>query len=338
MLFDLIGDLGREVGCTTLIVSHDPEAATVADRIVRVRDGRVVGESARDSGNETIAVGRGGWIRLPEEYLARAGIRGRATARLEGSQIVLSSADKGSSREGRLGLALSAPTGPRTGVVAEVRSLSKSFGERKVLTGLDVSFRAGRFYAVTGPSGSGKTTLLHLLAGLELPDDGEITLLGRTVSRLDRASRAAVRARKVGFVGQQPGLVPFLSAQENVELGLALRGQGPSDARGLLDAVGLSGRSGQRVSRLSSGEVERVAIARALAGRPALLLADEPSSRLDEANAVAVAILLARLARESGAAVVCATHDPLVLEQADEEVSLTGPAAQKPAALLSTSS
>jgi len=219
-----------------------------------------------------------------------------------------------------------------------VRSLSKSFGERKVLTGLDVSFRAGRFYAVTGPSGSGKTTLLHLLAGLELPDDGEITLLGRTVSRLDRASRAAVRAREVGFVGQQPGLVPFLSAQENVELGLALRGQGPSDARGLLDAVGLSGQSGQRVSRLSSGEVERVAIARALAGRPALLLADEPSSRLDEANAVAVAILLARLARESGAAVVCATHDPLVLEQADEEVSLAGPAAQKPAALLSTSS
>jgi ABC-type lipoprotein export system ATPase subunit len=319
ILFELIGELGRELGCTTLLVSHDPEAAVVADRVVRIRDGRVAGESARDKGQEAIVVGRGGWVRLPEEYLARAGIRERATVRLEGAEIVLSGAEA----EPVPGSPADPPSqAERSGVVAEVRALDKSFGARTVFAGLDASFEAGRFYAVSGPSGSGKTTLLHLLAGLALPDTGEVTILGDAISRLDRSARAAVRASLIGFVGQQPGLVPFLSAQENIELSLALRGRSGDGALGLLDEVGLSDSRGQRVARLSSGEAERVAIARALAGRPALLLADEPSSRLDERNAVMVATLLRGLAQETGAAVICATHDPLVLEQADEELSL----------------
>ena len=326
LLFDLIGELAREAGCTTVIVSHDPEAATVADRVVRIRDGRVAGEAVRGTDEEAIVVGRGGWVRLPEEYLARTGIRERASARIEGSRIVLAAAGPASG-DGKVSRSAAEAAPCRTGRVAEVRSVAKSFGPRTVFERLDATFEAGRFYAVTGPSGSGKTTLLHLLAGLELPDAGEIELLGRTTSGLDRTRRAQARARSVGLVGQQPGLVPFLSAQENVELGLALRGEPPQRARELLDAVGLADRRGQRVGRLSSGEAERVAIARALAARPPLLLADEPSSRLDEANAVAVAALLARLARESGAAVVCATHDPLVLEQADEELPLAGPPA-----------
>ena len=331
ILFELIGELGRELGCTTLLVSHDPEAATIADRVVRIRDGRVAGESTRGKGEESIVVGRGGWVRLPEEYLARAGIRERATARLEGTKILLSGVEAERSRVDGSGSGRPLRA-ERTGVVAQVRALKKSFGARTVFTGLDASFEAGRFYAVSGPSGSGKTTLLHLLAGLVLPDSGEVAILGEAISRLDRAARAALRAPLIGFVGQQPGLVPFLSAQENVELGLVLRGRSGDGATELLDAVGLSDRRGQRVARLSSGEAERVAIARALAGRPALMLADEPSSRLDEANAVAVATLLRRLAHETGAAVVCATHDPLVLEQADQELSLAGAVAQKPAA------
>jgi ABC-type lipoprotein export system ATPase subunit len=320
MLFRLIGELGKAVGCTTLLVSHDPGAATVADRVVRIRDGRVAGETARDA-DESIVVGRGGWVRLPEEYLARAGIRERARARLEGAKIVLSGAENEPSGDDGPRSATPLRT-ERTAVVADVRALEKSYGGCNVFTGLDASFEAGRLYAVSGPSGSGKTTLLHLLAGLVLPDAGEVKLLGEAISSLDRPGRAAVRASLIGFVGQQPGLIPFLTAQENVELGLALRERSGDDALELLDAVGLSDRRGQRVSRLSSGEAERVAIARALAGRPALLLADEPSSRLDEANAVMVATLLRRLAHERGAAVVCATHDPLVLEQADEELSL----------------
>ena len=195
---------------------------------------------------------------------------------------------------------------------------------------LDASFEAGKLYAVTGPSGSGKTTLLHLLAALDTPDSGEVEVLGTVLSSLDRAGRATFRRAHVGFVGQQPGLVETLSARENVELGLALRGVEPADATALavetLAAVGLSERAEQRVGRLSTGEQVRVAIARALAPRPEVLLADEPTARLDQANALAVALLFARLARLRGATIVCATHDPVVIEQADAELALRGDA------------
>jgi putative ABC transport system ATP-binding protein len=208
--------------------------------------------------------------------------------------------------------------------VATVRGLRKSFGETHVLEGLDAEFRGGRLHAVTGPSGSGKTTFLHLLAGLELPDAGEIEVAGAELTHLDRAARAAHRRAAIAYVGQQAGLVPHLSALENVELVLTLRGIEETRLRALaaLDAVGLAERARQRVSRLSQGERARTAIARAVAARPRLLLADEPTSRLDQANALAVAMLLARLARETGAAVLCATHDSLVIEQADDELRL----------------
>jgi putative ABC transport system ATP-binding protein len=178
--------------------------------------------------------------------------------------------------------------------------------------------------AITGPSGSGKTTLLHLLAGLEVADAGTVTVGGIELTELDRAGRSALRRAQIAYVGQQAGLVPHLSALENVELVLALRGLGGGRPAALaaLDSVGLADRATQRVARLSQGERARVAIARAVVSNPKLLLADEPTSRLDGANAISVAILLSRLARSTGAAVVCATHDPLVIEQADNQISL----------------
>jgi putative ABC transport system ATP-binding protein len=124
-------------------------------------------------------------------------------------------------------------------------------------------------------------------------------------------------------VGQQAGLVGSLSARENVELALALRDLPPTRAGEMLAAVGLADRADQRVSRLSTGEQGRVAIARALASRPQLLLADEPTSRLDQANALAVGALFVRLAREYGTAVVCATHDPVLIDQADRVIDLS---------------
>jgi putative ABC transport system ATP-binding protein len=180
-------------------------------------------------------------------------------------------------------------------------------------------------HAVVGPSGSGKTTLQHLLAGLELPDAGSIVVGGTELTALDRSARAALRREQIAYVGQQAGLVPHLSALENVELVLALRGRDEGSrlaALAALESVGLGERATQHVSRLSQGERARVAIARAVASKPALLLADEPTSRLDGANAIAVAVLLARLARDTGAAVVCSTHDPLVIEQADAQITL----------------
>ena len=145
---------------------------------------------------------------------------------------------------------------------------------------------------------------------------------GTVVSGLDRAQRSELRAGTIAFVGQEPGLTPFLSAQENVELGQALHGTPGNGAFAALAQVGLSERAAQRVSRLSTGERGRVAIARALAARCRLVLVDEPTSRLDQTNALSVAVLLSRLARETGIAVVCATHDPLLIEQADEQLSL----------------
>ena len=325
LVYETIGELVRVEHCTAVIVSHDPVSTTIADRIVRIRDGRVSEESARaDGGDESIVVGRGGWLRLPEELLRRSGIREHATARLDGREIRVSSADADLVPE-------TAPAEQhRQRVVdrtaARLQGVTKVYGAgasaRTALDAVDAEFRAGTVTAVTGPSGSGKTTLLHLLAGLELPTAGTIDVLGTSVGTLDRARRAAVRRSHIGYVGQQPGLISTMSAVENVELALALRRRARDNAREALVAVGLEERADQRVSRLSTGERGRVAIARAVAARPELLLADEPTSRLDQANALAVGALLVNLARESGTAVVCATHDPVLIEQADEVLQL----------------
>ena len=335
-VYELIGELAREEGCTTIVVSHDPRSAAIADRIVRVRDGRVSEEAGRAEGvDEAIVVGKGGWLRLSEELLRRAGIGARAAARPSSEGIVVTAVASPPEDPGRNGPAPRAARPPaatvaRPASVAEVRSLAKRYGtgERAttVLDGLTASFGAGRLVAVTGPSGAGKTTLLHLLAGLDLPTAGDVVVAGTDVSRLDRTARAAFRRANVALVGQEPGLVPFLTARENVEVVLSLRGV-PRDeaaalARDSLAAVVLSERGDQRVSTFSSGERERAAIARAVAARPALLLADEPTARLDQANALAVAALFARLARERGTTILCATHDPLLIEQADDELPL----------------
>jgi len=323
-VYDMLAELVREAGCTTVIVSHDPESARIADRIVRIRDGRVSEEWARDDADsDTIVVGRGGWLRLPEELLLRAGIGTHAVARfVEGGVLV---EPRGTSQTVSDTVPMSdTPLAVDAPIVVQATGVKKSYGDTMVLDGFDAEFRAGRLHAVTGPSGSGKTTLLHLLAGLELPDAGAIVVDGTDLTTLDRAQRAAARRAKIAYVGQQTGLVPHLSALENIELVLALRGVEETRLAALdaLESVGLGERATQRVARLSQGERARVAIARAVASEPKLLLADEPTSRLDGANAIAVAVLLARLARDTGAAVLCSTHDPLVMEQADSNVAL----------------
>ncbi len=327
LVYATIGELVRAEDCTAVIVSHDPASTEIADRIVQIRDGRVSDETTRElGGEEAIVVGRGGWLRLPEELLRRSGIHGRASARLEESGIVVSpSGNPGPSPVAEPPVTAAEP--PReTAAVAHVRGLTKIYGHgagaRAALEDVAAEIRSSTVTAVTGPSGSGKTTLLHLLAGLELPTTGEVEVLGTELTALDRAGRARFRRDHVGYVGQQPGLVPSLSALENVELALALRGLPSEGARETLVAVGLRDRAMQRVSRLSTGERGRVAIARALAAKPELLLADEPTSRLDQANALAIGTLFVGLARDHGTAIVCATHDPLLIEQADHIVSL----------------
>ena len=319
----MLDELVREHRCTTVIVSHDPESARIADRIVRIRDGRVSEEWSRDVGaSDTIVVGRGGWLRLPEELLLRAGIGTHATARFDDGSVVVE--PHGERRAEPVSDTVSVSDTPSK-LVAKATGLTRRYGDTTVFENLDLELHGRRLHAVTGPSGSGKTTLLHLLAGLEVPDAGSVTVDGVELTALDRAGRAALRREKIAYVGQQAGLVPHLSALENVELVLSLRGLdgGRIAALQALESVGLGERATQRVARLSQGERARVAIARAIVVEPVLLLADEPTSRLDGANAIAIAVLLGRLARDTGAAVACATHDPLVIEQAESQIRLS---------------
>jgi putative ABC transport system ATP-binding protein len=329
-VFRLIEQVVRKESASAIVVSHDPASAAIADRIVHVRDGRVSGETGRDGDeSESIVVGRGGWIRLPEDYLHRSRIVTRAQARIEGSEIVISGDE--AVPDGRTVAAARPRRLPADGAtVAELRRVRKLFGSGRytaeVFAGFSARLSESRFTVVTGPSGSGKSTLLNLLAGLELPSDGEVVVLGEVVSSLDRSARAALRRTRLGVIAQDAGLVPFLSARENVELTLAARGLPRAGAAAAADealvAVGLAELAGQRVERLSMGERQRVAIARAVAARPEVILADEPTARLDAANALEIGALLARLVEERGATIVCATHDPLVIEQADEELAL----------------
>jgi ABC-type lipoprotein export system ATPase subunit len=322
----LIAELVHEEGSTALVVSHDPASAERADRVVHVRDGRISDEQLAGDASGAIVVGKGGWLRLPEDVLRAAGIAGHATVSLRGRTIVVepmrarveTAEAPGAARDGAV--PDRASRGPEAVVAA--RGVTKRFGDVAPIERLDAAFAAGTVTAVTGPSGSGKTTLLHLLAGLELPDEGEVVVDGIELSALDRAGRAEVRRTRLAFVGQTLGLVPFLGARENAELGLELRGLAAGGVAAALEAVGLAEHAERPVAELSAGQRERAAIARALAARPLVLVADEPTARLDTANALALGTLLAELARTTGTTVICATHDPVLVEQADAELSL----------------
>jgi putative ABC transport system ATP-binding protein len=192
------------------------------------------------------------------------------------------------------------------------------------LRGVSLTVAQGERVAITGPSGCGKTTLLHLLGGLDHPTGGEVRFAGAPFPRSREA--AAARRRHLGFIFQSFGLLPALTARENVELPLALAGVGPSQraeaANDMLDAVGLADRAGYLIEELSGGQRQRVAIARALAGEPQVVLADEPTGSLDSAIAATVMDMLLGLLASRGAALVLVTHDSEMARRADREIRL----------------
>ena len=318
-VLDLLAELAREEGAAALVVSHDPASAEIADRVISVRDGRV-GEERHETG-DTVVIGRGGWLHVPEETLRAAGIGERATVRLGRGVVELRPAGQ----RPEVGEPSATPRGS-AGAVVEARGVTRRYGREVALERLDAVFQPGTLTVVTGPSGSGKSTLLALLAGLDLPDEGEVVVGGAVISAFDRAARAAFRREHVGVVGQAPGLSGMLTATENVELALAVRGHdGPAARERALQAlavVGLAKDAERAVDRLSAGERERVALARAIAGGPSLLVADEPTARLDSVTTLAIGGLLADLALEHGTTVICATHDPLLVSLAGAELPL----------------
>jgi ABC-type lipoprotein export system ATPase subunit len=316
----LLRELVNEQGAAAVIVSHDPASTEIADRVVHIRDGRVSEE--RRGGAETVVIGTGGWLRVPQELLRAAGIGERARLSSNGGVVELRAATAATADGPRSSPALTGAPGR----VLEARALSRRFGAETALERVDARFVPGELTVVTGPSGSGKSTLLSLLAGLDLPDEGEVVLGDLELSALDRSARARLRSSEIAVVGQASNLLDFLSARENVELALALRGSDGAPARerasAALAAVGLAEHAERAAGVLSAGQRERVALARAFAARTGVVLADEPTARLDAAATLVIGQLLVELAHTVGSTVVCATHDPLLVGLADSEVRL----------------
>jgi putative ABC transport system ATP-binding protein len=192
------------------------------------------------------------------------------------------------------------------------------------LRGVSVDFTEGRFTAIMGPSGSGKSTLMNVLAGLDRPTGGTVTLAGTDITTLDDAKLTQLRRDKLGFVFQFFNLLPVLTAEENIVLPLAIAGRDPDEAwiDQLISTVGLDDRRTHRPAQLSGGQQQRVAIARALASKPAVIFADEPTGNLDSKASDHILELLRRAVDEFGQTVVMVTHDAHAASFADQLVVL----------------
>lgn len=197
--------------------------------------------------------------------------------------------------------------------------------ETHALAEIDLEIRRGEYVAIAGPSGCGKSTLLSILGLLDSPSEGEYTLNGRAVANLDHAERARIRNREVGFIFQSFNLIGDLTVFENVELPLTYRGMAAAErterVEAALEKVGMSHRRKHYPSQLSGGQQQRVAVARALAGKPSILLADEPTGNLDSKNGEAVMQLLDELYQE-GATICMVTHDDRFSSHAHRVVQL----------------
>ncbi|MBO2447234.1 ABC transporter ATP-binding protein [Actinomadura barringtoniae] len=198
--------------------------------------------------------------------------------------------------------------------------------EVAALRGVSFTASTGELVAIRGRSGSGKSTLLNLIGGLDAPDAGTVRIAGREVNGMAEDDRLRLRREVIGFVFQSFGLIPVLSAAENVEVPLRLARMAPSErderVRVLLRLVGLEEHAAQRPYELSGGQQQRVAIARALAARPRLVLADEPTGQLDSETAGAIMPLLRAVSRSEGVTVLVATHDRALLDVADRVLDL----------------
>ncbi len=216
----------------------------------------------------------------------------------------------------------------QNGQVVTATDISRRYGSGEAavdaLVGVSTGFERGRFTAIMGPSGSGKSTLMHILAGLDTPSSGMVTLDGEQITGLDDAALTKLRRDKLGFVFQFFNLLPVLTAEENLVLPLSIAGRKP-DAEWLerlIGTVGLGDRRTHRPSELSGGQQQRVAVARALVSKPAVVFADEPTGNLDSKASAEVLGLLRQAVDEFGQTVIMVTHDPAAAAHADRLITL----------------
>jgi putative ABC transport system ATP-binding protein len=206
--------------------------------------------------------------------------------------------------------------------MVQVEGLRKEFGKVRALDGVSFRIEEGEWIAIMGPSGSGKTTLINILGGLDSPTAGQAVVAGTDVARLDESGLTRFRAEKIGFIFQQFHLVPYLTALENVMLAQYFHSTtDEAEARSALERVGLGDRIEHLPAQLSGGEQQRVAVARALINHPKLILADEPTGNLDEANEGIVLGLLRELHSE-GHTILMVTHAPSIAQLAGRRIEL----------------
>ncbi len=214
------------------------------------------------------------------------------------------------------------------GQVVTATDVSRRYGEGEAavdaLVGVSTGFERGRFTAIMGPSGSGKSTLMHILAGLDKPTSGTVSLDGEEITDLDDAALTKLRRDKLGFVFQFFNLLPVLTAEENLVLPLSIAGRKPDTQwlEQLIRTVGLADRRTHRPSELSGGQQQRVAVARALVSKPAVVFADEPTGNLDSKASADVLSLLRQAVDEFGQTVIMVTHDPAAAAHADRLITL----------------
>jgi putative ABC transport system ATP-binding protein len=206
----------------------------------------------------------------------------------------------------------------------EARDVIKSFGQTLALRGASIAAAPGEIVAVMGPSGSGKSTLLHCLAGILVPDQGQVWFAGQRLDSLNETQRSELRRDRFGFVFQSGQLVPELTAEENLALPLLLggarRAAALAEARAWFGRLSLDGLGHRRSGELSGGQAQRVALARGMVTGPQVLFADEPTGSLDSVSGEMVMSLMTRTAREQGTTVILVTHDARVAAYADREV------------------
>ncbi len=215
-------------------------------------------------------------------------------------------------------------------VLVDIRDVERTFGSGRTaahaLRGVSFTVRRGQLTALCGRSGSGKTTLLNVIGGLDTPTGGTVTVAGREVTRMSERERMELRRDTIAFIFQSFGLIPMLSTAENVGIPLRITGTPSADREQrvamMLEIVGLSEHAAHRPDELSGGQQQRVAIARALAGRPQLLIADEPTSQLDLETGRQIMRLLLTVVRSEGITALVATHDEALMDLADEIIRL----------------
>jgi len=343
-MFDALREINKRYNTTIIIVTHDPEVAARVDRIVGIRDGRTSTEIRRERNHvdgsvleeEWVILDRTGRMQIPQVYVDALALRGRVKIRLEPDHVsVWPGYLEGADQELKVwrpdqtfdlgGKTVDLPPVHERPLAVETQGLWRTFevGVETIhaIREVSLSIPTGVLAVIKGRSGSGKTTLLNLIGGLDEPTKGGVRLGGKDMTQLSTREKVHIRRREISYVFQTFGLVPVLSAQENVEAPLRLVRASGKERRArsekVLGLVGLTERARHRAFELSGGEQQRVAIARALANEPAIILADEPTGQLDTVTGSNIIALLKEIVRQSGITVVIASHDPKVEEAAD---------------------